>query len=263
VVAGDHHLRALADDVATQADPRSASQFQAEADGFADRAGDALRQTRRFQHDEQTVRSACEGRETVQPICHPGRSSARGVPASGPGVLCAEARWQVDQQQIHRAALEECARDAQPFVHRLRREDDEPLQAHAPCDGLHGIERARQVQVRDDRAARLGFRGEPERKRGLAAAGITVHRNRRGPGHAAGPEDRVQRREPGMDDPTVVDGRRMIPVRERYSGERADGLRTFVQRPRSCGTPASLEGRQSGADLGRGNGHPRIIEQMF
>lgn len=251
MVPGDHHLRALADDIATQADPRPASQLQPEPHRFADRARDALRQTRRFQHDQQAAGSPCKRREPVQPIGDAGGASAT-VHALWSDVVLAETCWQIDEQQVHGTALEEGTCDAQPLVQRVRRQDDEPLQANTARDGLHGIERAREIQVRHDRAAGLGFCRESEGEGGLAARRVTVHGDRRRTGHAARPQDRIQRREPGPDDAAVIDRRLLFAVQQRHGCQRTDDLGLFarVQRPRSCGTPAGLEGRQGGADLG-------------
>jgi hypothetical protein len=251
MVPGDHHLRALADDVAAETDPRPASQLQPEAHRFPDGARDALRQSRRFQHDEQAAGSAGESRQPVQPIGDAGGPSA-ALQASGSDVVGAQARGQIDEEQVHGTALEERAGDAQPLVQRLRRQDDEPLQAHAARNGLHGIERARKIQVRDDRAAGLGLCREPEGEGGLAARRVAVHGDRRSPRHAARSQDRVQRREAGVDDAAVIDRRFLAEIRQRHGCQRTDDCRFLarVQRPRSCGPPASLEGRQRGTDLG-------------
>jgi hypothetical protein len=250
MVPGDHHLRALADDVAAQADPRPASQLQPEAHRFADRARHALRQARRLQHDEQAARSSRKGRQPVQPVGD-ARGASAAVHASWSDVVRAEARGQVDEEQVHGTALEERAGDAQPLVQRLRRQNNEPLQVQAARDGLHGIERASEVQVRDDRPAGLGLCREPEREGGLAARRTTVHGDRRGPRHATRPQDRVQRGEPGVDDLAVIDGRHrfIAEIRQRHGREGPDD-RGLFQLPRSCGTPASLKGRQRGTDLG-------------
>jgi hypothetical protein len=209
VIAGDDHLGALADDVATQADPRPAGQLQADAHRFADRARDALGQTRRFQHDEQTAGPARERRQPVQPIGNARQPSAV-LRATWFDLVRAEGRGQVDEEQVHGTALEQGPRDAQALVQGFRRQDDEPLQADAARDGLHGIERAREVQVRDDRATDLGFRRQPERERGLAARRVTVHGDRRRAGNAARSQDRVQRGEPGPDDTAIIDRRRLL-----------------------------------------------------
>ncbi len=274
----DDDLRALANDVAAQPDPRSTSELQPEPDGFTDRPGHVLRQAGWLQHDQQAAGSPGQRRQPMQSIREARWPATLLTDRNGPWtrVLRPERRGQIDEQQVHRPTLEQRPGDAQPLVQGLRRQDDEPLQPNAARDGLHRIERAREIQIRDDRAASLCLRSEPERERGLAAGRIAVHRDTRQPWHAARAKDRVQCREPGLDDPPVIELRRTLrgPIVERprdrcerISGHVLHGqrqrrecpdrgrVRRVPHRPRSCRAPASLEVRESGSDLGRGAGH--------
>ena len=265
VVPGDHHLRPLADDVAAEPDPRPTRELQAEPHRFTDRAGDARRERRRLQDHEETARPTRERRQPMQPIRDSRRAPARPIPGPASHVLTAEDHGQIDEQEIHGATLEQRTRDAQPFVERLRREHDEPLEADAPRDGLHRIEGTREVQVRDDRAAGLCFCRQAQRERGLAAGGVPMERDAGQPGNSSRAKDRVQRREASMDDAPVIDLRafrrpiverpwsgRFLLGGQRDGGERPDDRQVVIRRsevPRSCGAPASLEGRQSCRDL--------------
>ena len=255
MVAGDHHLRLLADDVAAEADPRPTGKFELHARGLAERLHDGVRQVRRLQHDEQAARPTRERGQPMQPLREPGRPTAgsTGGPAHGTGLrrTHAERRGQVDEQDVHRPTLEQRAGDAQPFIRGLRREDHEPFQPHAAGDGLNRVERTGEVQVRDDRPAGLGLRGEAQRQRGLAAGRIAVHRDTGRTRQTARAEDRIESREAGGDDAPVVcrdEGLRFV---QRHCCKRADDHRDLPvpHRPRSCATPASLKGRKGRRDL--------------
>jgi hypothetical protein len=175
MVARDHHLGSLADDIAAQADPCPPDQLQSKTDRFADGARHVLWQARRFQDHEQATRPSGQCREAMQPIRDARWAFAlRPAPGRRPARFLAEPRRQIDEQQVHRPTLQQRPGDAQPLIQRLRRQDDEPLPADAARDGLTGIKRAREVQVRDDRATHLCLCREPQRERGLATGRVTV-----------------------------------------------------------------------------------------
>ena len=276
MVPRDHHLRLLAHDVPPETDPRPTGKLQAQADRFPQRAGDALGQARRLQDDEQAARPTGECGKTPEPI-RDARWPRPARPRRTRTLILHSQHREIDEQEIHRAALEQGAGDAEPLVQGVRREDDEPLQPDAARDGLHGIERAGEIQVRDDRTAGLRLGGEPQRERGLAAGCVAVHRDAGQARDPARPEDRVQGREARGHDPAIIRVRQAIrrPIIERegrgsrwqllllvpagqWNGREGADRGRFIpvpDGPRSCGAPASLEGRESGSDLGRGSGH--------
>ena len=129
-VSGDQRLRALAHDVATEADPRAPSELQAESGGLGHGGGQAATGTERLEDDEDRVRAPGEGREATEPVGEAGRAVRGGEAAAG----------QIQDEQVHRAAGEQRATDGQPLVEGGRGDDDEPLEADAAGDGLHRVE---------------------------------------------------------------------------------------------------------------------------
>jgi hypothetical protein len=253
-VAGDGHLRLLADDVAPQPDPRPAGELEAEAGRLRDGGREAGGEARRLEGDEERLRPAGESHQAAQPV-----GDLRG------GRAGVRARRQVDDEQVDRSAGEQRPGDREALVERVRRQDDEPVQPDAAGDGLDRVERAGEVQPGDDRAVGLGLRGETQGERRLARAGVAAEGDAGAPGHAAGAEDRVERGEAGPDDP--VDGRRAgtLGARRlvRFDLCRQRRRRQCPDDPRSCRSPAHLEGRQSRRHV-RGEGRHRwIVEQMF
>jgi hypothetical protein len=115
-VAGDGHLRLLANDVASQPDPRPAGELEAEAGRFRDGGREAGGQPRRLERDEQRLRPTGEGRQTAEPV-----GDLRG---GRPGV---RVRRQVDDEQVDRSAGEQRPGDREALVERVRRQDDEPV----------------------------------------------------------------------------------------------------------------------------------------
>ena len=247
-VPGDGHLCLLADDVAPEADPASTGKLQPEAGRLGDGRGEACDQAGRLEGDEQRLRAAGERGEAAEPV-----RDLRGARA---GV---RARRQVDHEQVDRATGEERPRDRQALVERVRRQDDEPVQADAAGDGLHRVEGAGEVQPGDDRAVRLGLRDESQGEGRLAGAGVAAEGDAGAARQAAGTEDRVEGREAGPDDP--VDGLRGGPRRFLLRGKRRRCQRP--DDPRSCRAPACLEGRQSSRHIRGKRRHRAIIERMF
>ena len=206
-VAGDERLRPLADDVASEPDPRSAGELETEAGRLGDGGRQAAGQARWLEHDHERLRPTGEGRQTAEPVRDPGGLVRGGQPATG----------QVEDEQVHRAAGQQRARDGQALVEGLRGDDHEPFEPDAPGDRLDRVEAARQVQPGHDRAGRLGLRREPEDQRGPSARAVAADRDAGRARQAAGTEDRVERREPGVDDP-IVGGRGRLGSMRRDRG---------------------------------------------
>ena len=84
-VVGDERLRALADDVATQADPRPTGQLQADASRLGDRGRETPGEPGRIQDQEQGLRAPGERGESMESIgdlarfVGPGQSTAGQV----------------------------------------------------------------------------------------------------------------------------------------------------------------------------------------
>ncbi len=250
-IAGDHGLRPLADDVASEPDPGPSGEFQAETGRLGHGRGQAAGGTGRLEDDEDRVRPAGEGGQSPESIGDPGRAVRGGESAAG----------QVQEEQVHRAAGEERAGDGEALVQRRRGDDDEPFEIDAAGDSLHRIERAGEVQPGHHRSLELGLGRDPEREGRPAAGAVAADGDTGRSGQAAGPEDRIERREPGVDD-AVGGGTRGGDRGRRIPGEWRDGERAHDLR--SCRSPASLEGRH-GCRHVRGKGRHRtvIVEHPF
>ncbi len=111
---------------------------------------------------------------------------------------------QVDDEEVHRASRDERPGHRQGLVQGGRLEDDQPLEADPTGDRLDRVEAPGEVHVGDDRAGGLGLRREPEGEGGLAARGVSPDGQGGRARDPARAEDRVQRGEPGPDDPIVV-----------------------------------------------------------
>ncbi len=277
-VTGDQGLRPLADDVPTEPDPRPPGQLEPDAGRLGDRGGQttggttdgSAGRTGRLQDDEERLRSTGQCGQSAESI----RDASRPVRGGE-----STAR-QIEDQQVHRTTGQQRATDGQTLVQRHRRDDDEPLETDTPGDRFDRIEAAREVQPGHDRPLRLGFSGHSHDEgrpatRPVAADGDTCRS-----GETAGPEDRVECREPGMDD--AIASRR---EREEWRGDRGRP-RGRVHRgrqsqcpvrdprtscdprttrdPRSCRSPASLEARHGCRHvLGRGRHRMVKIEHLF
>jgi hypothetical protein len=266
-VARDDHLRSLADDVASEADPRSPGELQPDAGRLADGRGQPARSLgagarRWLEHDERDPGPSRKRGETAESIAESRSRNAR--PSAG----------QVDDEQVHRPAGEQRAGDRQALLGLGRGQDDEPLRLHAAGDCLHGIERRREVQPGRDRACRLGLRDEPQGQRGPAARDVATDREAHPARDAAGAEDGIELGEAGRVDAVGIDRRLAlrIGVLERHGGERADHLagearsatsEAIPAEPGRRRTPARSKGRQRRCEVGRGDGHGSSIEQMF
>ena len=252
-VAGDDHLRSLADHVPAEPDPRSPSQLEPDAGRLADGGRQAASDARRLQHHERDAGPTGERRQPSESICErPGQASR-----------------QVDHQQVHRPTRQERPGDRQPLLGIRRRQDDEPLRPDPSRDRLDRVERRCQVQPGDDRAGGLGLGGESQRQRRPAARGVTAHRHAHPPRHATGPEDGIELGKAGRVDPIGISrviwvpaglGARLAGVLERHGGERPDHI---AHEPGGGCTPARSQGREGCAQVRRGSSHAFSIEHLF
>lgn len=260
---GDERLGPLADDVAAEPDPAASPELEAEAGRFGDGGGQRRRQPGRLEGDEEGLRPAGEAGQAAEPFGDLPLRRAR----SG-------SRREIDDEDVDRAAGEEHPGDRQALIEGGRGQDDEPVEADAAGSGLDRVEGPGEIEPGDDRAIRLGLGDDSEGEGRGAGAGSALEGNTRGAREPARPDDRVESREAGPDDPLdagprlrggcrgrgrvgVRDGVRRRLGRERRRGERPD-------HPRSCGAPSRLEGRQSSRHVRGEAGHrtPRL-EHLF
>jgi hypothetical protein len=246
-VAGDGHLRPLADDVAPEPDPRSPGELEPDAGRLDDGGRQAGSQTRWLEGDEECLGAAGQGGEAAQPIRDPGGGRARVRPYR-----------QVDDQEVDRPTGQQGSGDRQAFVDRVGGQDEEPVEPDTAGNGLDRVEGSGQVEPGDDRPVDLGLCREPEGEGRLAGAGIAAERDARAARQATRPEDGVECRKAGPDDPLNSATGRYPGVRRRLRDflgrERGHRQRAVDPRgrpgplpgyPRSCRAPAHLEGRQS------------------
>jgi len=255
-VVGDVHLRALTDDVASQADPRSTGQLQADAGRLVHRGGESAARDGAIEDQEQGLRPAGEGRQPMEPVGDLCRRVRPGEPATG----------QVQDQQVHGPTGQQRAGDTQTLVQALRGDDHEPVQQDPATHRLHRVQAARQVQPGDDGSTRLGLRDRPQGEGGPTARAVPADGDAGRCRETTRSHDGVQRCEPGADDPVTGErrGRRcgsgvtwLVHHRHGRQGE-------CPERPRSCRSPASLEARDGGVHIGaRGRHRTPIVEQMF
>jgi len=260
-IAGDQDFRPLTDDVPSEPDPGTPDEFQAQAGGLGHGGGQAAAGTERLEDDEDRVRSSGEGGQATEPVGDAGRVVRRREPSAR----------QVQEEQVHRATGQQRAGDGQALVQGRRGDDDEPLQVDAAGDGLHRIEGSGKIQPGHHGTLCLGLRRDPEREGGPAAGAVAADGDTGRSGQTAGPQDRIERRESGVDDAVVVRRRpwlvpRLLPGEwrrcQRERPVRGTDDRTDV--PRSCRSPASLEARH-GCRHVRGEGRHRmvIVEHPF
>jgi hypothetical protein len=197
-VAGDEDLGRLADDVPPEADPGPPDKLEADPRPLADRGGHRGGQPRRLEDEEADPGPAGEGTEAAEAIGEPGRPLRPGR--------------QVHDEEVHGPAGQERARDREPFLRPGRGEDDEPFRADAAGHGLDGVEGGREVQPGDDRATRLGLRGEPEGERGPPAREVAPEREAHPAGEAARSEDGVELGKAGREDAGWIDRTGNLPA---------------------------------------------------
>ncbi len=225
-VPGDDHLRPLADDVPAEPDPRPPGELQAEPGRLGDRARDGTREAGRLEDDEEDPGPTGERDQASEPLRDRRRAaavppgSARRLPARAPPL-----GREVHDEEVHRPARDKRAGHRQGLVEGGRLEDDEPFEANPAGDRLDRVQAPGEVHIGDDRAGRLGLRREPEGEGRLPARGVPPDGERGRARDAARSEDRVQRGEPGPDDPIVVRWQARPfrdPGRERDGRERSD-----------------------------------------
>ena len=271
-VAGDGHLRPLADDVAPEPDPRPPGHLEPDAGRLGHGGRQTGGQTRWLEGDEERFRAASEGGEAAQPVGD-----------TGGGRTAVRSGRQVDDEEIDGPTGEQGCGDRQALIDRVGGQDDEPVEPDAAGNRLDRIEGASQIEPGDDRPVDLGFGCETEGEGCLAGARVAAERDARAAGQTARPEDRVERRKAGPDDPLdapaggqrrfdrrFVRERRLVGewlVREWHRRQCSDDSRhrtgAFSRDPRSCRAPACLEGRQSSRHIRGERRHCSTIEQMF
>ena len=255
---GDERLGPLADDVPAEPDPGPPHELQPEAGRFRDRGRQPGRQPRRLEDDEERLGPAGEPGQATHPLGHLGRRGA-GV----------RARREIDHEDVDGATGEEHPGDRQALVERLRGEDDEPVQLDTAGGGLDRIERPGKIQPGDDRTVGLGLGDEPQGEGGGTGARGAAEGDAGRARQAARPEDRVEGREAGPDDPLDASSRldrgsgsELGWVVGRLGRERRRGQRS--DHPRSCGTPSRLERRQSSRHVRGEAGHRTVrLEHLF
>jgi hypothetical protein len=256
--AGDERLGPLADDVPPEPDPGAAGELQAQSRGFRHRGRETGSQPRWLEGDEERVGPSGEPGQATQPLSDLGGGRAR-----------VRSRREIEDEDVDRAAGEEHPGDREALIERVRRQDDEPVEADAACRGLDRVERPGEVQPGDDRAVRLGLGDEPQGEGRGTGARSTAQGDAGAAGKAARPDDRVERGEAGPDDPLDASSRlargrgsELGWVVGRLGRERRRGQRSH--HPRSCRAPSRLEGRQSSRHV-RGEGGHRMarLEHLF
>jgi hypothetical protein len=256
--SGDERLRPLADDVPTEPDPAPPRELQPEPGRFGNRARQAAGQPGWLDGHEEGLRPPGEGGQAPEPIGDLRRRRAGIRPDR-----------HVHHEDVHRPRGLEHPGDRQAFVERLRRQDDEPVQADAASGGLDRIQGTGEVQPGDDRAVGLGLRDEAQGEGRRTGTRRPLEGDARAARQPTRPEDRVQVREAGPDDPLDASSRlargrgsELGWVVGRLGRQRRGGQ--CPDHPRSCGTPPRLEGRQSRRHVRGEAGHRRaIIEHMF
>ncbi len=256
--AGHERLGPLADDVPPEPDPGPSDQLQAQSRGFGHRGREARGQTGWLEGDEERLGPASEPGQAAEPLGDLGRGRA--------GVRTGR---QVQDEDVDRATGEEHPGDRQALVKCVGRQDDEPVEADAAGDGLDRIERPGEIEPGDDRAVGLGLGDEAQGEGRGAGAGAALQRHAGASRKATRPDDRVEGREAGPDDPLDASSR-LARGRERELGwvvkrlgrERCRGQR--ADHPRSCGTPPRLERRESGRYVRGEAGHRTVrLERLF
>ena len=172
-VAGDDHLRSLADDVAAEPDPRSTGELQPEAGRLAERAGDRRRQ-----------RPAARGRRAGIPARRASAarrpSRSRDARRRGPASPRASRRALDPLRQVDDEEVDRPTRRSEPAI--ARPSSGSPgVRTTSHSGGCRGPRPrpgrgAREVQPGDDRAGRLGLRREPQGERRLAARAVAAER---------------------------------------------------------------------------------------
>ena len=240
-------FRALADDVAAQADPRPASQLQPDAGRLGDRGREATGEAGRIEDQEQGLRASGERGQSMESIGDAYRLVRPVQSAAG----------EIDDEHVHRPTRQQGPRDAEALVQARRGDDDEPFEPDTASDGLDRIETARQIQPGHDGPGVLRLRRNPQRERRPPARAVTPDRDAGRSGETTRPEDRIQCGKTRVDDPIVARQRCHVRSRRGRESQRP-------HHPRSCRTPPSPQARDSSIHITTSGRHrtPRL-EQMF
>ena len=258
---GDHDLGSLADDIATQPDPRPASELEADPRPLPDRGGHRAGEPRWFEDEEGDPGPSGQGSKPAEPIGEP-----RGALGMG---------WQVDDEEIHGPARQERSGHREALIRIGRREDDEPFRPDPARYGLDRIEGIGEIQPGDDGATRLGLRGEPQGDGRPPAGEVAAQGEAHAARQAAGPEDGVKRRKAGGVDAGGIRGdtgyrrarpdigrlvRVRIKLRQRRHRQGPDHLAHGARRGRA---PPRSKGRKGCRHVGGEVRHRASIEHLF
>ena len=217
MVPGDADLRPLSHDLATQPDPATPPELQAQAGALVERGPERRGGIDRLEDEKERAGPPGERDQSSQLVRKGGR--ARAAPGRAHGnrrrVCCRPSRArrpQVQHEDVHRARLEQRAGHRERLGRVVRDQDRQPLEADAAGRRLDGVERVREVHPGGERAPGLRLGEHAERERGRAAGARSRERDGPGPREAAGGEERVERGEARRD--------RMIGRRGRGPGAR-------------------------------------------
>lgn len=263
-VAGDHHLRGLADHVPPKADPHFPGKLQADPRPLPDRGGHGGHEPGWLQDEKRDPCPPGQGSETAEAVREPGRTFQPGR--------------QVHDEEVHSPAGQERARDREPLLRARGREHHQPFQLHPTGDRLHRIERHREVQPGDDGPAGLRLRGEPEGERGPPAREVPAEREAHPAREPARPQDGVQLREPGREDAVRIRGAgnlppelllaprgpRRRPCEPSVRGCQREGAHHLPAGARRGRSPARSKGREGRRHIrGKSRHQTGIIEHLF
>jgi hypothetical protein len=256
--AGHERLGPLADDVPPEPDPGPPGQLEAQAGGLRHRRREPGRQPRWLEGDEERLRPPGETGQPAQSFGDLGRGRA-GV----------RSRREIEDEDVDRAPGEEHPGDREAFIERFGGQDDEPVEPDAARRSLDRVERPGEIQPGDDRAVGLGLGDEAEGESRRARARGAAQRDAGAAREPTRPDDRVERREAGPDDPLDASSRlargrwsELGWVVGRLGRKRRRGQRSH--HPRSCRAPSRLEGRQSSRHVRGEAGHRMTsIERLF
>ena len=256
-VARDQRLGALADDVASEADPRPAGELEPEAGRLGDRGREAAGEPGRIEDQEQGLRAPGERGESMEPVGDPGRLVGLRPVGRRAG------RGRAGRPSGRPAALPAIERPSSRLAGVMTTSHSSRMPRATASTGSKLRDRSSQATTEPCAWASAAT---PEREGRPAAGAVAADRDAGRLREAAGAEDRVERGEAGVDDAVVVGARarvgRGVLVRCRSGRRGASGQ--GPDDPRSCGTPASLEARDSGIHIPRGVDIGRArLEHLF
>jgi len=212
VVFRDADLRALADDLAAEADPAAAPQLEPEPGALLEGSPERRGNPGGLEDEEKRAGAPGERDEAAELVGGPRRAGRKGTAAATGRRRVHDGRCrapdgpvphprEVEHEEVGRPRLEERPRHRERLLDGARDEDREPLQAHAAGYRLHGIQAPGEVHPGGEGAAGLGLRDRPQGEGRRAAGSTSPEDDRPGPWQAAGSEQRVEIREAGGDAP--------------------------------------------------------------